>query len=158
MAYSKMIPKLIISFALCLLLASPDKSAYVVIEQSTPGVIGSILGGITAGISVIFGILITIRGGQNSINFSGYLSSLKLDLVILVGCLAASILLPYVRITGLPLLSYPTHDLIPSKDRTITALELWVILLSLNLIVEVISCLILVLKVSLSAKQDEKTD
>ncbi|HDL8539147.1 TPA: hypothetical protein PXS16_001702 [Yersinia enterocolitica] len=145
----KMIIKLTVSFLVCLFFSSADRAAFIFIEQATPGIIGSILGGITAGVAVIFGMLATIRIDPVKTNgFNKFLSSLEKDLKILVLCLAGSILLPYIRVTGIPLVSYPIHDFIPSRDRLITALELFTILISLSLIIEVISIMFVVIKIS----------
>lgn len=144
--------KVITLFLVCIALSSADKQVYTLLEQASAGVIGSILGGITAGISVIFGILAVINKGKKRTNFTAYLASLELDLKLLVFCLAATIFLPYLRNYDIPLISYPNHDLIPSKARLFTAVELFVITLSLNLILEVISCMILVVKQSLKTE------
>lgn len=141
--------KAIALFILCLALSSTDKQVYTLLEQASAGVIGSILGGITAGISVIFGILAVINKGQKRSNFAGYLESLEADLKLLVFCLGATIFLPYLRNYDLPLISYPNHELIPSKAKLFTAVELFAVVLSLSLIVEVISCMISVVKQSL---------
>lgn len=144
--------KVITLFLVCIALSSADKQVYTLLEQASAGVIGSILGGITAGISVIFGILAVINKGKKRTNFTAYLASLELDLKLLVFCLAATIFLPYLRNYDIPLISYPNHDLIPSKARLFTAVELFVVTLSLNLILEVISCMILVVKQSLKTE------
>ncbi|EPE9628727.1 hypothetical protein ACSN6I_001877 [Escherichia coli] len=140
--------KAIATFFLCLALASTDKTIYTLLEQASAGVIGSILGGIAAGISVIFGILAVINKGEKSTDFTYYLDSLELDLKLLVMCLAVTIFLPYLRNYDIPLVNYPQHEFIPSKGKLFTALELFAIVLSLNLIAEVISCMILVVKKS----------
>lgn len=145
--------KAIVLFILCLALSSSDKQVYTLLEQASAGVIGSILGGITAGISVIFGILAVINKNQKCSNFAGYLESLEADLKLLVFCLGATIFLPYFRNYDLPLISYPNHELIPSKAKLFTAAELFAVVISLNLIVEVISCMILVVKQSVK-KED----
>ncbi|MBB1526608.1 hypothetical protein H4Q82_08900 [Pectobacterium carotovorum subsp. carotovorum] len=145
--------KAIVLFILCLALSSTDKHVYTLLEQASAGVIGSILGGITAGISVIFGILAVINKDRKCSNFAGYLESLETDLKLLVFCLGATIFLPYFRNYDLPLISYPSHELIPSKAKLFTAAELFAVVLSLNLIIEVISCMILVVKQSLK-KED----
>ncbi|EMW0821543.1 MULTISPECIES: hypothetical protein [Klebsiella] len=141
--------RFLILFLACLLFATEDKRLYTLLEQSAAGVIGSILGGITAGIAVIFGILAVINKDNNNAHFSKYLINLELDLKILIACLGMSIFLPYFRNYDIPILNYPTHYLIPSKMRLFTALELFSIILSLNIIMEVISCMILVVKASL---------
>ncbi|MCK6678726.1 hypothetical protein RZR10_04915 [Enterobacter asburiae] len=141
--------KAIVTFFLCLALSSTDKQIYTLLEQASAGVIGSILGGITAGISVIFGILAVINKGEKTTEFTGYLESLESDLKLLVLCLAATIFLPYLRNYDMPLINYPLHEFIPSKGKLFTALELFAVVLSLNLIAEVISCMILVVKKSL---------
>jgi len=141
--------KTLVLFILCLALSSTNKQAYTLLEQASAGVIGSILGGITAGVSVIFGILTVINKGQERLKFSGYLASLETDLKLLVFCLGATIFLPYLRNYDVPLISYPSQELVPSKAKLFTALELFFVALSLNLIVEVISCMILIVKESL---------
>jgi hypothetical protein len=140
--------KAIVTFFLCLALSSTDKQIYTLLEQASAGVIGSILGGITAGISVIFGILAVINKGKKTTDFTDYLESLESDLKLLVLCLAATIFLPYLRNYDMPLVNYPQHEFIPSKGKLFTALELFAVVLSLNLIAEVISCMILVVKKS----------
>lgn len=144
--------KAIVLFILCLALSSTDKQVYTLLEQASAGVIGSILGGITAGISVIFGILAVISKGQKRSNFAGYLESLEADLKLLVFCLGTTIFLPYLRNYDLPLISYPKHELIPSKAKLFTASELFAVVVSLNLILEVISCMIVVVKQSLNSE------
>ncbi|WP_258538246.1 hypothetical protein [Enterobacter mori] len=64
------------------------------LEQASAGVIGSIPGGITAGISVILGILAVINKGEKTSGFTGYMESLESDLKLLVLCLAATVFLP----------------------------------------------------------------
>ncbi|MDA4175866.1 hypothetical protein NY836_00150, partial [Escherichia coli] len=59
-----------------------------------------------------------------------------------------TIFLPYLRNYDIPLVNYPQHEFIPSKVKLFTSLELFSIVLSLNLIAEVISCMILVVKKS----------
>ncbi|EPB5649218.1 hypothetical protein ACRQKW_000793 [Citrobacter braakii] len=140
--------KAIVTFFLCLALSSTDKQIYSLLEQASAGVIGSILGGITAGISVIFGILAVINKGEKTTDFTAYLESLESDLKLLVLCLAATIFLPYLRNYDMLLVNYPQHEFIPSKGKLFTALELFAVVLSLNLIAEVISCMILVVKKS----------
>lgn len=144
--------KAIALILVCLALSSNDKQVYTLLEQASAGVIGSVLGGITAGISVIFGILAVINKGAKRTNFAGYLESLESDLKLLVFCLAATIFLPYLRNFDIPLISYPDHELIPSKDKLFTAAELFAVVLSLTLIVEVISCMMLVVKQSLKTE------
>ncbi|MBG1907645.1 hypothetical protein ABLW87_05990 [Klebsiella sp. JB_Kp025] len=141
--------RFLLLFLACLLFATEDKRLYTLLEQSAAGVIGSILGGITAGIAVIFGILAIINKDNNNAHFSKYLINLEFDLKILIACLGMSIFLPYFRNYDIPILNYPNHYLIPSKMRLFTALELFSIILSLNIIMEVISCMILVVKASL---------
>ncbi|NDJ57239.1 hypothetical protein GWD52_09575 [Enterobacteriaceae bacterium 4M9] len=144
--------KAIALFLICLTFSSTDKKVYSLLEQAAAGVIGSILGGITAGIAVIFGILAIINKGETSTNFTSYLESLESDLKLLILCLAATIFLPYLRNYDIPLISYPEHDLIPSKAKLFTAAEIFAVVVSLNLIIEVISCMILVVKQSLKSK------
>lgn len=69
--------------------------------------------------------------------------------------MAATIFLPYLRNYDIPLINYPQHKFIPSKGKLFTALELFAIVLSLNLIAEVISCMILVVKKVSKLKQSK---
>ncbi|MER0398257.1 hypothetical protein ABRZ58_17975 [Vibrio vulnificus] len=131
-------------FVLCLAFSTSNEAAYKVLESATPGILGAILGGLTAGVSVIFSVLITAAASSGSADrikrFSVFLDSLKKDIVILVVCLVVSLLLPYFRITGLPLLTYPSdHALIPSRDSFFTAIELTAIVIAVAIIVEVVN-------------------
>ncbi|ARO98372.1 hypothetical protein K08M3_14320 [Vibrio alginolyticus] len=127
--------------AVSLVFSSDSKEAYVLIESATPGILGAILGGLTAGISIIFSVLLTSASAPNSKvelgRFKGFLSSLRKDIICLLLCLVASLLLPYLRVTGIPLLSYPVHELVPSRDMFYTAVELAVIAVSVAIIIEV---------------------
>ncbi|MEK2166197.1 hypothetical protein [Vibrio parahaemolyticus] len=134
----------VIIFVFCLGFSTSNEAAYKVLESATPGILGAILGGLTAGVSVIFSVLITAAASSNSVNkfnrFSIFLDSLKKDIVILVVCLVVSLILPYLRITGIPLLAYPTgHELIPSRDTFYTAVELTAIVISVAIIIEVVN-------------------
>ncbi|EGR0040709.1 hypothetical protein M2G59_08900 [Vibrio vulnificus] len=131
-------------FVLCLAFSTSNEAAYKVLESATPGILGAILGGLTAGVSVIFSVLITAAASSGSADrikrFNVFLDSLKKDIVILVVCLVVSLLLPYFRITGLPLLTYPSdHALIPSRDSFFTAIELTAIVIAVAIIVEVVN-------------------
>ncbi|CAK3526353.1 Sodium:proton antiporter [Vibrio crassostreae] len=130
-------------FLVCLGFSTDSEMAYKLLESSTPGIIGAILGGLTAGVSVIFSVLITLAtttGSTIQLNrFTSFLMCLKRDILILVFCLLASLLLPYLRVTGIPLMSYPAHPLVPPRDTLITAVELTVIVVSVAIIIEVIN-------------------
>lgn len=132
---------LTVIFALCLGLSTDNREAYMLIESATPGILGAILGGITAGISIIFSVLLTATSSPNTKvklgTFTGFLLGLKKDILYLLLCLVASLLLPYLRVTGIPLLSYPIHDLIPNRDVFYTAIELTIIVVSAAIIIEV---------------------
>ncbi len=132
---------LVVVFLACLLFSSGNKEAYEVIENNTSGILGAILGGIVAGISIILSVLITATSGVHSkVNlesFRGFLDNLKLDVKVLLICLVASIILPYLRVTGIPVLNYPIHQLLPSRDEFYTSLELTTIVVSLTIILEV---------------------
>ncbi|WGV99101.1 hypothetical protein QF117_14205 [Vibrio sp. YMD68] len=132
---------LAVIFGVCLGFSTDNKDAYTLIESATPGILGAILGGITAGISIIFSVLLTTASSPNSkVNlsaFTGFLASLKKDILLLLMCLVLSLLLPYLRVTGIPLLNYPIHELLPTRDTFYTAVELTIIMLSIALIVEV---------------------
>ncbi|HBC0002007.1 TPA: hypothetical protein KDX83_004232 [Vibrio parahaemolyticus] len=130
-------------FLVCLAFSSDAEPAYKMLESSTSGIIGAILGGLTAGVSVIFSVLITLAsssGATMQLNqFTLFLKSLKKDILILVCCLLASLLLPYFRVTGIPLMTYPNHPLFPSRDTLFTALELTNIMISTAIIIEVVN-------------------
>lgn len=138
---SKILFTLAIILTVSLVFSSDSKEAYVLIESATPGILGAILGGLTAGISIIFSVLLTSASAPNSKvelgRFTGFLSSLKKDLICLLLCLVASLLLPYLRVTGVPLLNYPIHELVPNRDTFYTAVELTVITVSVTIIIEV---------------------
>lgn len=137
----KIVCILAIIFSICLGFSSDSKNAYTLIESATPGILGAILGGITAGISIIFSVLLTAASSSNSKvklgTFTIFLSNLKKDILILLLCLVASLLLPYLRVTGIPLLNYPVHELMPDRDTFYTAVELTVIAVSVAIIIEV---------------------
>ncbi len=132
---------LAVIFAICLGFSTNNKDAYTLIESATPGILGAILGGITAGISIIFSVLLTATSSSNTRiklgAFTGFLSSLKKDILLLLLCLVASLLLPYLRVIGIPLLNYPIHELLPARDSFYTAIELTIIVVSVTIIIEV---------------------
>lgn len=134
-------------FLLCLAFATSEESGYKLIESATPGILGALLGGITAGVSIIFSVLITVANSRGATakleNFFVFLRRLKHDLVALLICLVASLLLPYLRVVGIPLLVYPSHDLLPARDTFFTALELTSIAISVTVIFEVFSVMFL---------------
>ncbi|MFS1873096.1 hypothetical protein [Enterovibrio norvegicus] len=137
----KPVSVVVVIFLFCLVFSSSEESAYKVIEASTPGILGAILGGITAGLSIIFSVLLTVTS-TNATNiklssFMGFISSLRTDVLALLACLVASLILPYLRITGIPLLNYPIHELLPDRHTFYTALELTAIVVSVAIIVEV---------------------
>ncbi|MGR6781689.1 hypothetical protein [Moritella viscosa] len=137
----KIVVILAVIFAICLGFSTDNKNAYILIESATPGILGAILGGITAGISIILSVLLTVTSSSNSKvelgTFNTFLLNLKKDILILLLCLVASLLLPYLRVTGIPLLNYPVHELVPVRDTFYTAVELTVIAVSVTIIIEV---------------------
>ncbi|OOF31290.1 hypothetical protein [Salinivibrio proteolyticus] len=136
-------------FLICLAFATPDENGYKLIESATPGILGALLGGLTAGISVIFSVLITVASSSGSTvkleKFFNFLIRLKHDLVALLICLVASLILPYLRVVGIPLLVYPSHDFLPERDTFYTALELTSIAVSVTVIFEVVSVMFLLI-------------
>lgn len=152
---------LAVIFAFCLGFSTDNKDAYTLIESATPGILGAILGGITAGISIIFSVLLTATSSSNAKiklgTFTGFLSSLKKDILLLLLCLVASLLLPYLRVTGIPLLSYPLHELLPTRDSFYTAIELTIIVVSVTIIIEVFNVMFTIFShfSTLLAKSDE---
>lgn len=133
----KLFTILFVIFMICLFFSSGNKDAYVILEMNTSGMLGAVLGGIIAGISIILSVLITATSMVNLKSFKRFLDSLKLDVSVLLFCLVSSILLPYLRVTGIPLLNYPIHHLLPSRDVFYTALELTTIVVSITIILEV---------------------
>ncbi|ELA4756404.1 hypothetical protein RFR40_004648, partial [Escherichia coli] len=79
--------RLIVIGVICFIFSSEDKNTYSIIEQSSAGIIGATLGGIIAGISVIFSMLINICPQNNKHVFDDYFIKLELDLKILIFCL-----------------------------------------------------------------------
>ncbi|WP_114786179.1 hypothetical protein [Vibrio tetraodonis] len=138
-----------IIFLMCLGFATPNESGYKLIESATPGILGALLGGLTAGVSVIFSVLITVSSNVGSThklaNFFVFLRRLKHDLVALLICLVASLLLPYMRLVGIPLIVYPQHELLPMRDTFYTALELTSIVVSVAVVFEVVSVMFLLI-------------
>lgn len=136
-------------FLICLAFATSDESGYELIESATPGILGALLGGLTAGVSVIFSVLITVASSTGATakleKFFIFLRRLKHDLVALLMCLIASLILPYLRVVGIPLLVYPSHDLLPVRDTFYTALELTSIVISVTVIFEVVSVMFLLI-------------
>lgn len=127
-----------------LLIASGNNEAVKYIEASSPGVLGSILGGLVAGVSIILTTLLALR---EKIKLDGkrverFLNSMRRDVQILVACLLLSILIPYFRVSGIPLLHYPEADLIPSRDYIYTAALVFNLLLAFSLITETFRTLI----------------
>lgn len=126
---------------ICSLCISPANiEALKIIEASMTGVLGAILGGMTAGISVIFSVLTNIApkiSSNDSNGFTKFIDSLKVDMLLLLGCLVASILLPYFRVAGLPLVSYPVYEFLPSRLEFYTAAQLTVLILAAMIVAEV---------------------
>lgn len=137
----KSVAVFVVIFMFCLAFSSGDETAYKLIEASTPGILGAILGGITAGLSIIFSVLLTVTSTNATkiklSSFMGFISSLRIDVLALLACLVASLILPYLRVTGIPLLNYPIHELIPDRQTFYTALELTTIVVSVTIIIEV---------------------
>ncbi|WP_133152411.1 hypothetical protein [Vibrio cyclitrophicus] len=155
----KQLAILLVIFALCLTVSTDNKDAYELIEGSTSGIIGAILGGITAGISVIFGILSTMKDkipaiSKNFAAFGVFMDNLKSDVIVLVWCLVLSLLLPYFRVVGIPMLQYPAHELLPTRGQFYTAAELTTIVISVSAIVEVISVMFNIFKMSITPNSD----
>ncbi|KJG18758.1 hypothetical protein [Photobacterium angustum] len=155
----KQIIILLLIFIFCLTISTDNKDAYELIEGSTSGIIGAILGGITAGISVIFGILSTMRNEIPAISkdfsaFCVFMKNLKSDVIVLVWCLVLSLLLPYFRVVGLPIFQYPAHELLPTRGQFYTAAELTTIVVSVSAIVEVISVMFNIFQMSITPKSD----
>jgi len=161
MPNNRILMKFLLVVLICFVIATDDKTAFTHIESSTAGIIGTILGGMTAGISIIFGILSTLGDKipaltNNTLEFRSFLKNLKSDVLILVWCLVFSVLLPYLRVVGIPLISLPSHDLIPSRDILYTTAELVIITVAILTIREVISVMFSVFELSLKSENMNK--
>ncbi|EFJ2711322.1 hypothetical protein G5G86_002397 [Escherichia coli] len=144
--------RLIVIGVICFIFSSEDKNTYSIIEQSSAGIIGATLGGIIAGISLIFSMLINICPQNNKHVFDDYFFKLELDLKILIFCLGASVFIPYLREIDIPLLEYPKWEFFMSRARLFTTFEILSIALSLNITLEVISSMLMVVKKALQNK------
>lgn len=159
---SKIIFKLVILILFCFVIASDKPEAIKVIEGSTAGVIGSVLGGITAGISIIFGILATMKSDDKLDRLRNkellkFLDNLKFDVKILVYCLLLSIMLPYFRATSLPVNLIPSSFKIDglTSNTVYSTLELTIISISMITLLEIINVMFYVFKTSLK-KEDQQ--
>jgi len=155
----KIIFYLLLIFIICFGFATEDPKAIKLIESSTSGIIGSVLGGITAGISIIFGVLSSLKGSIPNINnsnvrFIKFIDNLKYDIIVLIHCLILSILLPYLRVVGIPFISMPTGDYLPSAGLIYTTVELMIIVVSMLALVEIISVMFSVFKISMADKDN----
>lgn len=146
-------------FLISLSLSSGDKQAYIIIESNTPGILGAILGGIIAGISIILSVIISLTSNMKRRfgSFNGFIDSLKVDVIALVVFLFLSLLLPYFRVVGVPLINYPLHELLPSRDVFYTAIEITLIIISTTIIIEVLRVMLMLISHFLSLT-DESTD
>lgn len=137
-----------IIFLFCLFFASGNKTAYTIIESNTPGILGAILGGIISGISIIFSVILSLTANANnklkSNSFDNFIIKLKTDIKMLLICLVLSVLLPYLRITGIPLVIYPSGNLVPDRDMFFTALELTIIIISMSITLETFNVMLLI--------------
>ena len=141
---------------ICFLFATDDPNAIKLIESSTSGIIGSVLGGITAGISIIFGILSSLKDKfpqitNNNAQFLVFIDNLKLDIMVLITCLTLSIALPYLRATGIPYITLPVGDYVPTSSRLYTTAELTIISISIFALIDIISTMFYVFKVSMTS-------
>ncbi|MBH0078990.1 MULTISPECIES: hypothetical protein [unclassified Pseudoalteromonas] len=146
---------------LCFSLATDDPQAIKLIENTTSGIIGSVLGGITAGISIIFAALTSLKGttpniSNNNARFITFIDNLKSDVMILIGCLTLSILLPYLRVVGIPFIIMPTGEYIPSSDSIYTTAELIIIVISMLALIEIISVMFNIFKISMADSEQPK--
>lgn len=144
----------VIIFIVSFLLSTNKVTDYQVLENSLSGVLGSLLGGIVAAISIIFALLTTKNQKFQSIaarsgSFQSFLKGLKTDAYVLLVCTFLATLLPYLRKIDIPLLQYPTYELIPSKGAVFTTLEVAIIITAFLVIAEVISILFKIFEISL---------
>jgi hypothetical protein len=145
----------------CFSLATDDPQAIKLIENTTSGIIGSVLGGITAGISIIFAVLTSLKGNtpnisNNNARFITFIDNLKSDVMILIGCLTLSILLPYFRVVGIPFITMPIGEYIPSSDSIYTTAELMIIVISMFALIEIISVMFNIFKISMADSEQPK--
>jgi len=157
----RIVIKVTVVILICFVIATEDKNAFTHIESATAGIIGTILGGMTAGISIIFGILSTLGDKipaltNNTAKFRSFLKNLKSDLLILVWCLVFSVLLPYLRVVGIPLVNLPSYDFIPNRDILYTTFELVIITIAILTIREVISVMFSVFELSIKSENKEE--
>ncbi|ENM5891499.1 hypothetical protein E5115_004004 [Vibrio mimicus] len=149
---------LLVIFFISLSISSGEKEAYSIIESNTPGILGALLGGIMAGIAIILSVIMAMSSGSkvkiNFQSFDGLVNSLKIDVSILVFVLVLSLFLPYFRVVGIPLVNYPVHDLIPSRDVFYTAIEITSIIVSSSIIIEVFRVMLMLVSHFLSLISD----
>ncbi|MBJ6922663.1 hypothetical protein [Vibrio cholerae] len=149
---------LLVIFFISLSISSGEKEAYSIIESNTPGILGALLGGIMAGIAIILSIIMAMSSGSkmkiNFQSFDGLVNSLKIDVSILVFVLVLSLFLPYFRVVGIPLVNYPIHDFIPSRDVFYTAIEITSIIVSSSIIIEVFRVMLMLVSHFLSLISD----
>lgn len=152
-----MIRSLLILFIILLFslsISSGEKEAYSIIESNTPGILGALLGGIMAGIAIILSVIMAMSSNTKRKidfqSFNGFVNSLKTDVSILVLVLVMSLFLPYFRVVGIPLINYPTHELIPSRDVFYTAIEITSIIVSSSIIIEVFRVMLMLVSHFLS--------
>lgn len=147
---------IILIFLGSLLFSSNNKTAFIIIEANTPGILGAIFGGIIAGISVIFSVILSLVSSSNTNfriqSFNGFIKELKIDIKILLFCLTASIFLPYFRAEGIPLISYPFNGLLPHRDVFFTALEITTIVISVSITLEILNIMLIIVSHYLDEK------
>lgn len=134
-------------FLVSLFFASDNKAAFGLLETNTPGILGAILGGMIAGISIIFSVILSLASIKEAkkTSFDLFINELRFDIKVLLLCLVTSLFLPYLRVTGIPLLTYPHHELLPCRDVFFTALEISTIIISSLITLEVFNVMLIII-------------
>ena len=143
---------LILIIIVSLLLGTADDKAHFWIERSLSGALAAVLGGILAATSIIVGVLSassksTKKVASNSASFTVFIGSLGRDIKILIACLMASMILPYVRRLEFPLTGTINGSSIASYvQHFITSAEIFILIMAFCVIFEVVSVLLDLLK------------
>ena len=148
------------TFLISLVFSTSEAGSYQTLEGSLSGVLGALLGGIVAAISIIFGLLTTRNEkfqtyASKNKKFEAFINSLKKDTFILLGCTFFSVFLPYIRNVNISFLKYPDWFFLPSKNYLFTTFELMLVIISFVVIIEIISVLFDVFTIALKPEHSE---
>lgn len=134
------------------LLSSVNATSYEILEKSLPPVIGACLGGVLACTSIIVGVLSSAsrqvkEEASEDIRFSKFVSSLEIDIKILISCLCAIVSLPYLRTLAYPFeLSIGSASSEYLKHKFFSSLEIFIAIVAFCVIYELVSTLVIVLR------------